>query len=91
MYPQHQLCHEWVWGDMRDNRPGSFNIPEWHITKSGQEPINVKSYRPGERVMRASVSPLVQVIRSHPTDASPSGGLGENFITRSSRAHMILA
>jgi hypothetical protein len=29
---------------MRDNRAGSFNIPEWHITKSGQEPTIVAPF-----------------------------------------------
>src|SRR3989442_1575666 len=46
MPPQQQGGHAWVWRYIKDNPTGSQDIPEWHITKSGQESILwLKSWR----------------------------------------------
>ena len=34
------LCHAWVCKYIEYNRACAPDIPEWHITKSGQEPTN---------------------------------------------------
>src|SRR5712691_11362572 len=41
---RHQVCHKQVYGCMRYHSEESSDIPQRHITKSGQEPMNhVKS------------------------------------------------
>ena len=35
---RHQVYHAGVCGDMKDNRAGTPDIPEWYITKIEKEP-----------------------------------------------------
>jgi hypothetical protein len=46
LYNRHEGCHEWVYRYIKDNREGSLDISEWHITKSGHEPTVLQNSQP---------------------------------------------
>ena len=43
---RHQVCHKQVYGCLRYNNEESSDIPQRHITKSGQEPLNGAVFLP---------------------------------------------
>src|SRR2546422_4734832 len=43
---RHQVCHKQVYGCLRYNNEESSDIPQRHITKSGQEPTKFGNLHP---------------------------------------------